>query len=64
MKPVYAFNDYLCEIWPLDQYARKHLLEYCEYNSIVFSLEFTTMGSNSYRFESDLYHKLKEILTR
>jgi len=64
MKPIYAFNDYLCEVWPLDEYARKHLISLCENNGHSFSLEFTTMGSHSYRFNKDIYFSMKELLTK
>lgn len=63
MKPIYAFNDVLFEIWPIDQYARSHLTTICEENNIVFELVFTTMGMPSYKFAESTYWELKYKLT-
>lgn len=59
MKPIYAFNDYLFEIWPLDGYARKHLISACEEADYRFDLVPTTMGTESYRFDNQTYSILK-----
>jgi len=64
MKPIYAFNDYLYEIWPLDQYARKHLVELCETHNYLYEAIPTTMGTDAYRYQKDLYFSLKEHLSK
>ncbi len=63
MKPIYAFNDVLFEIWPIDQYARSHLTTICEQNNISFSMVVTTMGMPSWKFEESVYKDLKYKLT-
>ena len=59
MKPIYAFNDFLFEIWPLDGYARQYLISTCEEYDYKFELIPTTMGTESYRFTSDIYKFMK-----
>ena len=63
MRPIYAFNDVLFEIWPLDQYARKHLATMCEQNNISYNLVVTTMGTPSWKFEESVYKEVKYKLT-
>jgi hypothetical protein len=64
MKPVFAFNDYLYEIWPLDNYARKYLTELCETHAYHYELSPTTMGTTAYKYHKDLYFSLKENLSK
>lgn len=64
MKPIYAFNDYLFEIWPLDQYARKHLVELCELDNYLYEVVPTTMGTDAFRYTRNLYFSVKEKLSK
>ena len=63
MKPIYAFNDYLFEIWPLDKYARSHLNTILEQEYIDSQIIPTTMGTEAFKFSPENYRILKEHLT-
>ena len=64
MKPIYAFNDYLYEVWPLDQYARNHLVVLCETLNYQYNFSPTTMGSDAFRYTEDICFSVKEKLSK
>ena len=62
MRPQYTINDYLYEIWPLDGWSRKVILNLIESHNVVYTEEFTTMGTTSFRFDKTTYLAMKSHL--
>jgi len=64
MRPQYTTNDYLFEIWPLDGWSRKVILHELESLGLVYTEQFTTMGTTSYQFKELDYPQVKSHLSR
>jgi hypothetical protein len=63
MRPQYTVNDYLFEIWPLDTWSRKVILNELDSIGLEYTEQFTTMGTTSLQLSEADYKQAKTHLS-
>ncbi len=53
VRPQYTITPILMEIWPLDKWSRKLILDCLEKNNIKINLVLTTMGEPAIKFKDN-----------
>lgn len=62
MRLQYTVNDYLFEVWPLDGWSRKVILQEVQFLGLEYIEQFTTMGTTSFQFKESDYKQVKAHL--
>lgn len=55
--PRCSFTEWQYQIWPIDDWSRKILINYCIIQNMRFTEVLTTMGTNALQFTPEDYYK-------
>lgn len=61
-RPQASYNKTLFQLFPLDNWSRKIIKNYCTENTITFTELPTTMGENTLEFSEENYKQVKDFI--